>query len=57
MNIYVFSSSRGPSGIAILCLSGKNILKICKEITKEKEYVNILEFKSSVFITPINLLC
>ncbi len=57
MNIYVFSSSRGPSGIAILRLSGKDTLKICKEITKEKEYVNILEFKNSIFITPTNLLC
>ncbi len=35
----------------------ERLLKICKEITKEKEYVNILEFKNSIFITPTNLLC
>ena len=57
MNIYAFLSGRGPSGATILRLSGKDILKICKEITKEKEYVDILEFKSSIFITSINLLC
>ena len=57
MNIYALSSGWGPSEIAILGLSGKDILKICKEITKEKEYVNILEFKNSIFITPTNLLC
>ena len=57
MNIYAFYSGRGSSGIAILHLLEKDILKICKEITKEKECVDILEFKSLILITPINLLC
>ena len=35
----------------------ERLLKICKEITKEKECVDILEFKSLILITPINLLC
>ena len=36
MNIYALSSGRGPSGIAIIRLSGKETLKISKLITKEK---------------------
>ncbi len=35
MNIYALSSGRGPSGIAIIRLSGKNAKKISKLITKE----------------------
>jgi tRNA U34 5-carboxymethylaminomethyl modifying GTPase MnmE/TrmE len=57
MNIYAFLSGRGPSGATILRLSGKDILKICKEITKGKEHVDILKFKSLIFIMPTNLLC
>ena len=34
MNIYALSSGRGPSGIAILRLSCKDTLKLCKKITK-----------------------
>ena len=37
MNIYALSSGRGPSGIAIIRLSGKNILKILEIITKKKK--------------------
>ena len=36
MNIYALSSGRGPSGIAIIRLSGKDTLKISKLITKKK---------------------
>ena len=36
MNIYALSSGRGPSGIAIIRLSGNSILEIVKSITKEK---------------------
>ena len=57
MNIYAFLSGRGPSGATILRLSGKDILKICKEITKGKEHIDILKFKSLIFIMPTNLLC
>ena len=37
MNIYALSSGRGPSGIAIVRISGKDTLKICKNLTKLKE--------------------
>ena len=37
MNIYALSSGRGPSGIAIVRISGKGILKVCKNLTKLKE--------------------
>ena len=36
MNIYALSSGRGPSGIAIVRISGKDTLKICKNLTKLK---------------------
>ena len=35
MNIYALSSGRGPSGIAIIRLSGKGTLKIAKLISKQ----------------------
>ena len=34
MNIYALSSGRGPSGIAIVRVSGKGTLKICKNLTR-----------------------
>ena len=37
MNIYALSSGRGPSGIAIVRISGKDTLKICKNLTKLKD--------------------
>jgi len=37
MNIYALSSGRGPSGIAILRISGKNTLKVCTNLTKLKK--------------------
>ena len=36
MNIYALSSGRGPSGIAIVRISGKETLKICENLTKLK---------------------
>ena len=48
MNIYALSSGRGPSGIAIIRLSGKDTLKICQTITKENtiknKEVNLFKF-------------
>ena len=37
MNIYALSTGRGPSGIAIIRISGKDVLKICKKVTKLKK--------------------
>ena len=37
MNIYALSSGRGPSGIAIVRISGKDTLKVCKNLTKLEE--------------------
>jgi tRNA U34 5-carboxymethylaminomethyl modifying GTPase MnmE/TrmE len=36
MNIYALSSGRGPSGIAIIRLSGKDTQKIAEVISKKK---------------------
>ena len=48
MNIYALSSGRGPSGIAIIRLSGKDTLKICQAITRENiiknKEVNLFKF-------------
>ena len=48
MNIYALSTGRGPSGIAIIRLSGNNILDVCKTITKikniERNKVNFCKF-------------
>ena len=35
MNIYALSSGRGPSGIAIIRLSGKETIKIVELISKK----------------------
>ena len=63
MNIYALSSGRGPSGIAIVRISGKDTLKICKNLTKLKEInsneVNYCEFhdpKNDKVIDPEALL-
>ena len=37
MNIYALSSGRGPSGIAIVRISGSETLKICQILTKSKD--------------------
>ena len=53
MNIYALSSGRGPSGIAIIRLSGKDTLKICQTITKEKN-IKSREANLCKFYNPIN---
>ena len=45
MNIYALSSGRGPSGIAIVRISGKDTLNICKKLTKLKNVkANVINF-------------
>ena len=63
MNIYALSSGRGPSGIAIVRVSGKDTLKVCKNLTKLKEIksneVNYCQFydpKTDKIIDPEALL-
>ncbi len=63
MNIYALSSGRGPSGIAIVRLSGKETLKICKNLTKlesiKSNEVNFCKFydpKKGDVIDPEALL-
>ena len=63
MNIYALSSGRGPSGIAIIRITGKDVLKICKKFTMLKELksneVNYCKFydpKNGNIIDPEALL-
>jgi len=63
MNIYALSSGRGPSGIAIVRISGSETLKICQNLTKSKDIksneVNFCKFydpKSDNVIDPEALL-
>ncbi len=63
MNIYALSSGRGPSGIAIVRLSGSETLKICQNLTKSKNIksneVNFCKFydpKNGNVIDPEALL-
>ena len=63
MNIYALSSGRGPSGIAIMRLSGKDTLKICKRLSKienlKKNEINYCKFydpKNNSIIDPESLL-
>ena len=48
MNIYALSSGRGPSGIAIIRLSGKDTIKITELVTKKKKInareINLCKF-------------
>ena len=53
MNIYALSSGRGPSGIAIIRLSGPEAIKIGKKITKKKE-LNSDRLNLCKFYDPIN---
>ena len=53
MNIYALSSGRGPSGIAIIRLSGKDALKISELITKKKN-LNSKEINLCKFYNPSN---
>ncbi len=63
MNIYALSSGRGPSGIAIVRISGKDTFKVCKNLTKLKDInpneVNYCQFydpKTDKVIDPEALL-
>ena len=53
MNIYALSSGRGPSGIAIVRISGKDTLKVCKNLTKLKD-INANEVNYCKFYNPNN---
>ncbi len=53
MNIYALSSGKGPSGIAIVRISGKDTLKVCKNLSKLKE-INSNEVNYCTFYDPKN---
>jgi len=53
MNIYALSTGRGPSGIAIIRLSGKDTLKVTELITKKKN-INAKEINLCKFYDPSN---
>jgi tRNA modification GTPase len=53
MNIFALSSGRGPSGIAIIRLSGKDAIKITKLITRKKK-INNKEINHCKFYDPSN---
>ena len=48
MNIFALSSGKGPSGIAIIRISGPQTLDICKLLTSEKN-IKILDIKRNEF--------
>ena len=63
MNIYALSSGRGPCGIAIIRISGKDAFQVCKNLTqlkklksKEVNYCKLHDPKSSNIIDPEALL-
>ena len=53
MNIFALSSGRGPSGIAIIRISGKDTLQVCKNLTQLKE-VKSNEVNYCKFYDPQN---
>ena len=53
MNIYALSSGRGPSGIAIIRLTGEDSLKIAKLISKKKDLKH-KETNFCKFYDPLN---
>ncbi len=63
MNIYALSSGRGPSGIAILRLTGDDTLEICEKLSKlkniKKNEINYCKFydpKNNTIIDPESIL-
>ena len=58
MNIYALSSGKGPSGIAIIRLSGKNALEISELLSKKKNIkskeINICKFYNPIDNTLID---
>ena len=53
MNIFALSSGKGPSGIAIVRISGPETLSICKRLTNEKN-IKANEINLCKFIDPKN---
>ena len=53
MTIYALSSGRGPSGIAIVRITGKGTLEICKSLTKLKD-IKVNEVNFCKFYDPQN---
>ena len=53
MNIFALSSGKGPSGIAIIRISGPQTLDICKALTNEKN-IKSNEINLCKFIDPKN---
>ncbi len=53
MNIYALSSGRGPSGIAIVRISGSETLKICQNLIKSKD-IKSNEINFCKFYDPKN---
>ena len=53
MNIFALSSGKGPSGIAIVRISGPQTLDICKALTNEKN-IKSNEINLCKFIDPKN---
>ena len=53
MNIFALSSGKGPSGIAIVRISGPQTLNICKALTNEKN-IKSNEINLCKFIDPKN---
>ena len=53
MNIFALSSGKGPSGIAIVRISGPQTLDICKSLTDEKN-IKSNEINLCKFIDPRN---
>jgi len=53
MNIYALSSGKGPSGIAVIRLSGKDALKISEDIC-QKKIIKTREVNLCKFFNPSN---
>ena len=53
MNIFALSSGKGPSGIAIVRISGPQTLNICKSLTNEKN-IKSNEINLCKFVDPKN---
>ena len=53
MNIYALSSGRGPSGIAIIRLSGKDTIKIA-ELVSRKKNLNRSKINFCKFYNPLD---
>jgi tRNA modification GTPase len=53
MNIYALSTGRGPSGIAIIRLSGEGAIKISKLITQKNNLIS-KEINFCKFYNPVN---